>query len=60
MEKIFGGVDFVEEGERDPGASKLESQAVLTHKVEETTTTHVEQVNEKETRAAAPPERSSV
>ncbi|KAL1986656.1 hypothetical protein VTN96DRAFT_6034 [Rasamsonia emersonii] len=59
MERIFGGVDFVEEGERDPGASKLESQAVLTHKVEEKTTTHVEQVNEKET-AAAPPERSPV
>jgi hypothetical protein len=70
MDKIFGGVDFVEEGEQDPHTGKLETQAVLVHetgvrrnaeKVEGNTNAHVEVVGgEPGTEVNAVPERSNV
>lgn len=56
MEKIFGGVDYVEAGEREGDSEKRETLAIVKEEEEKAPTAHVEDAS----RDHAVPERSPV
>lgn len=58
MEKIFGGLDYVEAGEHEESSEKREAQALVAQGDKAPPTTHVENVNE--TSSSQGPERSPV
>lgn len=55
MEKIFGGVDYVEAGEREGGSEKREALTMVKEEGK-TATAHVEDASKEQT----VPERSAV